>query len=146
MYMKRLLLVNSCALALLGASVASAQAPTENVTAPMHKAGQCRPHFAKMLTVEQRTELKQIMTDMRAQMVPLIKEKRALKLQLMGKIATPNVPWTDVAALVEKSNANNAKINTLVAKTRFETFQKLGVVLPMGHHHQRHHSRHVAMK
>lgn len=140
MYMKRLLLVNSLAIALLGASVASAQAATDTVNAPSPKTTQCHQHFAKMLTPEQRTELQQIRQDMRAQLLPLIKENRALKLQIMGKIATPNAPWSDVASLVDKSNANHAKIATLLAKTRFDTYQKLGILLPLKHHH--HGGRH----
>lgn len=140
MYMKRLLLVNSLALALFGASVASAQAPTDTANAPIQQSAQCRQHFAKMLTSEQRTELQKIRQDLRAQLLPLIKEKRALKLQIMGKIATANVQWSEVASLVDKNNVNNAKIATLVVKTRFDTYQKLGILLPLRHHH--HGGRH----
>ena len=141
MNMKRFLLINSCALALLGASAVSANAPADVVNAPVQKQGQCRHHFGKMLSPEQRTELRQIMQGMRAQMTPLIKEKRALKLQIMGKIATPNTQWGAVAGLVEQSNANDAKIATLIAKTRFQTYQKLGVMLPFHHHHHRNFAR-----
>ncbi|EHL29538.1 periplasmic heavy metal sensor [Legionella drancourtii] len=145
MYMKRLLLVNCFACALLGASVVFAQPATEKVNAPLQKAGQCRQHVAKMLTPEQRTELQQIRKDMRVQLLPLIKEKRVLKLQIMGKIATPNVQWSEVASLVDKNNANNAKIAMLVAKTRFETYHKLGILMPLRHHHC-HHFKNFAKK
>jgi periplasmic protein CpxP/Spy len=134
MYMKRLLLINSFVFALLSASVVSAEPAAQAVNAPTQKAGHCRSQYGKELTGVQRNQLQQIRKGMRAQLLPLIKEKRALKLQILGKIATPNAQWNEIASLVEKSNATQAKIALLVAKTRFETYQKLGIVFPQGHH------------
>lgn len=146
MNFKRLLLVNSLAVALLGANVVSAETSTANVSTSGQKASQSRQQFDKKLSAEQRTQLQQIRKNMRAQLLPLIKEKRALRTQIKSKMATPNAQWSDVASLVDKDNANNAKIATLVAKTRFETYQKLGILMPLRHHHQCHHVKNYVKK
>lgn len=146
MYMKRFLLIYSFAVTLLGASAVSAQAPstTNQHNNPQQK--HCAVHKGAVLSAEQRTELQQIKKAMRTQLAPLIKEKRALRLQILGKMATPNAQWNEIASLVEKNNANNGKIATLIAKTRFETYQKLGVLMPLGRAHHGHHACHMAAR
>lgn len=136
MNIKRFLLINSMALSLLGASIASAQSTTSNVATPAHHSSQYR-QMNKILTPQQQAELAKIKKNLRAQMLPLIKEKRALSLQIRGKIATPNASWSDIYRLVEKKNAVNLKISTLLAKTQLQTYQKLGILLPT--HHRHHH-------
>jgi hypothetical protein len=138
MNIKHFLLINSVALSLLGASVVLAESPSNNMTAPLNKTGHNPQHTGKLLTPQQRSELAKIKKSLRAQMTPLIKERRALSLQIKGKIATTNAEWSEVASLVEQRNAVNEKISTLWAKTQFQTFQKLGVLLPMHHGHQCH--------
>jgi uncharacterized membrane protein len=144
--MKRFLLINSFVLALVGTSVVCAQASSEKANVAAHKSGQCRAHSGQILSVAQRTKLQQIKSAMRTQLTPLMKEKRALQLQIIGKMATPNAQWSEVVSLVDKNNANNAKIATLVARTRFETYQKLGILIPWGRHHSRHHHCNIAAK
>jgi periplasmic protein CpxP/Spy len=147
MNIKRFLLINSVALSLLGASIVSAESPSNNTTAPLNKTGHYRQHTTKLLTPKQRSELAKIKKDLRAQMTPLIKEKRALSLQIKGKIATSNAEWSEVAALVKQRNAVSEKISTLWAKTQFQTFQKLGILLPMHHgHHCRVQNKNIAKK
>ena len=138
MNIKRFLLINSMVLSLLGASMASAQSVVNN--AATTKTGHYHQHIDKMLTPEQRTELLKIRKGLRAQMIPLIKERRALSMQIRGKIANPNAKWSDISALVEKRNVINDKMSSLWAKTQFKTFQKLGILLPV-HKHHRHYSK-----
>jgi len=139
MKMKHLLLVNGLALGVLGASIATAQPSATATVASINQTGQHRQHVGKLLTPEQRSELAKIKKNLRAKMTPLIKEKRALSMQIRGKMATPNVKWTDISRLVEKRNAVNAKINVLWTQTQFQTFQKLGVLLPVHHGRHGHH-------
>ncbi len=137
MNMKRFLLINSLVFSVLGASIATAQpsAPGAAVVS-INQTGHYRQHVSKLLTPEQRSELAKIRAKLRVQMAPLIKEKRALSMQIRGKLATPNAKWSDISGLVEKRNMVNAKINTLWAQTQFQTYQKLGVLVPAhyGHH------------
>lgn len=91
--------------------------------------------FNKLLTAQENSELRAIMKNFHEQMAPLVKEKVALKLQLRGKIATPQTQWADISKLIEQINENNAKITTLIARTQLSTFQKLGVLMPLPHHH-----------
>lgn len=80
-------------------------------------------------------------------MAPLIKEKRALSMQIRGKLATPNAKWSDISSLVEKRNRVNAKISALWTQTQFQTYQKLGVLLPVHHgHHCRLQNNNFAKK
>ena len=80
---------------------------------------------------------------MRESMRPLLKEKEALRLQLVGKLATPGTEWKDLSPLIAKINDNNAKITTLFTKTQLSSFQKLGVLLfPHPHAKHSHHHPH----
>ncbi|MCW8398727.1 hypothetical protein OQJ26_07980 [Legionella sp. PATHC038] len=147
MNLKRFLLINSLALGVLGTSIATAQPSATPTVASVNQTGQYRQHVGKLLTPEQRSELAKIRKNLRAQMAPLMKEKRALSLQIRGKLATPNVKWSDISRLVEKRNAVNAKINTLWTQTQFQTYQKLGVLLPVHHgHHCRFQNKNLAKK
>src|SRR3990167_5666630 len=101
----------------------------------------CHQGSGKLLTAPQRTALHTLRQTMWTEMRPLIKEKQALRLQLMGKIATPNIQWREIEVVLNKVNENNAKITTLRAKTQFTTFQKLGVTFPL-HHQHRSYSHH----
>lgn len=136
MNIKRFLVINSIALGLLGTFIASAAEPTSsNVATPLNQSSQYKQTTSKLLTSQQRAELAKIKKNLRVQILPLIKEKRALSLQIKGKIATPNAKWSDISALVEKRNAVNLQISTLWAKTQFQTYQKLGILLPIHHRH-----------
>ena len=145
MHIKKLVLGSTLALSLLSTSMVFANEDTNKMTPQIAK----HHHFHKgsgiLLTTEQRADLQVILQDMRQQMTPLLKEKRALKLQLMGKLATPAMQWNDIAKLVEHINENNAQITTLFAKTQLTTYQKLGVLLPAfhGRHGHGHHGNHL---
>ncbi|USQ14148.1 periplasmic heavy metal sensor [Legionella lytica] len=141
MNVKRLLLVNSCAFALVGASVVFAQATIENVDKGAQKQEQCAKY--KSLSTEQRAQLQALRKSMRAEMQPLIKEKRALRAQIKAAITAPNAQWNNVEALVAKSNEVNNKITMVVVKSRFDAFQKVGVLMPFRHHHKCHHDNKV---
>ena len=151
MRIKKLIITGAVALSILGSSLASAQQATPINQTPikphcqMEKHSQCHQMAGKLLTVEQRAELHTIKQSMFEQMRPLLKEKHALRLQLMGKIATPNMQWSEVAGLLNRINENNAQITALFAKTQFTTFQKLGVTLPVHHkgHATGHHQKHL---
>lgn len=133
MNIKRFLLISSLA---LSASIATAQPSASSATVvSVNQTGHYRQHVGKLLTLEQRSELAKIKKNLHAQMAPLIKEKRALSMQIRGKLATPNAKWSDISRLVEKRNSVNAKISTLWAQTQFKTYQKLGVLLPIRHGH-----------
>ncbi len=143
MQIKQLVLTSTLALTLLGVSIASAHQPTVQIAPPHGQQQHCHNKFGHLLTSEERQQLHALLNDMRQQMKPLVKEKRALKLQLMGKLATPNTQWTDIAPLVDKINNNHAKITTLFAKTQLKAFQSMGVLLPKRHgkrfnHHRNH--------
>ncbi|MFJ1268953.1 Spy/CpxP family protein refolding chaperone [Legionella lytica] len=142
MNIKRLLLVNSCAFALVGASVVFAQASTANGEKEAQKQEQCAKF--KSLSTEQRAQLQAIRKSMRTDMKPLISEKRALRAQIKTAITTPNAQWNNVEALVAKSNEVNNKITMIVAKSRFDAFQKAGVLMPFRHHHKCHHDNKAA--
>lgn len=145
MNIKRFLLINSLALGLLSTSVSIAQ-PTAAV-ASIQQTGQYHSNVGKLLSPEQRFELAKIRKALRVQMAPLIKEKRALTMQIKGKMASPHAKWSDIAPLVEKRNAVNAKIHTLWAQTQFQTYQKVGVLLPVHHaHHCRFQSKNLEKK
>ncbi|KTD53363.1 hypothetical protein Lsan_3773 [Legionella santicrucis] len=137
MNIKRFLLINSMALSLLGASIASAQPLVSGAGTSTNQSSHYRQSMNKILTPQQRAELVKIKKNLRVQMSPLIKEKRALSLQIRGKIATPNAKWSDISGLLEKRNAVEMKISTLLAKTQLQTYQKLGILLPI--HHRHHH-------
>lgn len=155
MRIKNLVLTSTLVLSIIGSSLASAAATetTATKTIPMTKLSQTdsKAHHTtwnskhghqgagKLLTVQQQADLHTIKQAMFIEMRPLLKEKHALRLQLMGKIATPAMPWSDVEVVLNKINVNHAKMTTLVAKTQLTTFQKLGVTLPL-HHKQRAYS------
>ncbi|KTD40008.1 Spy/CpxP family protein refolding chaperone [Legionella parisiensis] len=133
MNIKRFILISSL---VLGASIATAQTSDPGATVvSVNQTGHYRQHVAKLLSPEQRVELAKIKKELHAQMAPLIKEKRALSMQIRGKLATPNAKWSDISRLVEKRNSVHAKISTLWAQTQFKSYQKLGVLLPIRHGH-----------
>lgn len=147
MNIKRFLLINTMALSVLSASIATAQpsGPGAAVVS-MNQKGNYQ-HGNKLLSPEQRSELAKIKKNLHAQMAPLIKEKRALSMQIRGKLATPNANWGDISRLVEKRNTVNAKISTLWTQTQFKTYQKWGVLLPMRHgHHCRFQNKNLIKK
>lgn len=142
MKIKQVLLLSTLALSLGTAPLAIAQ-PVSQKNEPIKST-----HFFKRghhnnlyLSKEQKSELRQYMKEMRRQIAPLVKETRALKLQLMGKIATPGTKWSDISGLVGKINSNQAQIKTIFAKTQLNVFQKLGVLLPPPQSHKGHHFR-----
>ncbi|WP_454786074.1 Spy/CpxP family protein refolding chaperone [Legionella sp. WA2024007413] len=135
MNVKRFLLINSLAFSVLSTSIAIAQPAASGATVSINHTGHYKQHVGKLLTPEQRSELAKIKNTFRTQMAPLIKEKRALSMQIKGKLASPNAKWSDISSLVEKRNRVNAKISTLWAQTQFQTYQKLGVLLPVHHSH-----------
>lgn len=136
MKVKNYLLLGTLALSLGTASIASAHPMKHHHQRPTH----CHkePHFLKMLTQEQRTEFDALMTATKEQVKPLFKEKHALHMQLNGLIATPGMQWSEVSKVVDKINANNAKITTLFAQNKLEVFKKFGVVLPPFHRAHAH--------
>ncbi|WP_133136905.1 Spy/CpxP family protein refolding chaperone [Legionella rowbothamii] len=136
MNIKRLLLVNSCAFALVGTSVVFAQTEPANVNIAAQKQEQCAKY--KSLSTEQRAQLQVLRKSMRAEMKPLIQEKRVIRQQIKTAITAPNAQWSNVEALVAKSNEVNNKITMVVVKSRFDAFQKVGVLMPSGHHHKCH--------
>lgn len=143
MHIKNLVIGSGLALSLLSSSIVVADQPT-NPMSPSHKHQQCHKGMwkGKMLSPEERQQVHALMKEMRQQMKPLIREKHALKLQLMGKLATPNTQWEDVAALVKNINETNAKMTTLRVQTQLKSFQTIGIMLPMSHgKHFGHHSR-----
>lgn len=140
MTIKRLLLINSFALALGISSIAAADPSSEKIINMSAQTNNQQQHQSGgILTQEQRVELKNYIQNMRQEMLPLLKEKRALKLQLRGKIATPGMQWEELAKLVDQINTNDNKINTVFAKTQFEVFQKLGILLPQPYKHHHFH-------
>ena len=147
MRIKNLVLTSTLALSLIASSLASATTPMPSgqsksmteITKPLLPMKHCKHRHGKLLTVQERTELDGIMESLFTEMKPLIKEKQALRLQLMGKIATPNMPWSDVSVVLNKVNENNAKITTLLAKTELRAFQKLGIMLPLNHKQRAYH-------
>ncbi|KTC83915.1 hypothetical protein [Legionella cincinnatiensis] len=145
MNIKRFLLINSMALSLLGASIASAQPPASGAATSTNQSQQYHHSMNKILTPQQRVELVKIKKNLRAQMLPLIKEKRALSLQIRGKIATPDAKWSDISSLLEKRNAVELKISTLLAKTQLQTYQKMGILLPIHHRHHYCHGQNKNM-
>lgn len=131
MNIKRFLLFSTLALSLGTSAIVSAQTPTEKGGDSKIKHCHYRvQHDNKLLTKKQRMELHDFMKEMHQQMTPLVKEKRALRMQLMGKLATPGMQWGEVSGLMDKINSNNAKINSLFAKTQLQVFQKLGILMP----------------
>ena len=138
MYVKNLIVTSTFALSLIGASIVSAHQATEHA-GPQVAKHQHHHGVGKMLTKEQREEIRPIMQGMHAQMKPLIKEEQALTLQLNGKLATPNTPWDAIAPLVNHLNEVHAKMRTLFVKTQYTTFQKLGVLIPSPHPHGHFH-------
>ena len=136
MRIKKHLLIGALALS-LGASALvfanpSSMGPQNNNRAGGHN--QCHkapgPQPIKMIPEEQRDAFKAFMKTSRQQILPMIKEKQALKLQLNGLLATPDVQWDSISKVVDKINTTDASINTLVAKNKLEIVQKFGVVLP----------------
>ncbi|KTD17748.1 hypothetical protein [Legionella jordanis] len=115
--------------------------PQHNQTLPTGKIH--KSHAGHLLTAEQRGEVDKMIETMHQQLNPLIKERQALRLQLMGKLATAGMQWDELSPLVTKINANNSQITELLAKTQLQIFQKFGVLLPprpravMFHHHHR---------
>ena len=166
--LKKTLLTGAVALSLIGTCIASTTSQstvTETKTiVPAHhhtlQPNQCHtmhhsghhhfhhkghPRFGNvLLTKAQRAEMRTIVHAMFEEMRPLLKTKHALQLQLMGKVATPNMQWSEVAGLLNAINQNNARITTLFAKTQFTTFQKLGVTLPLPHTNHGVHAHRIA--
>ncbi|CDZ79071.1 hypothetical protein BN59_03387 [Legionella massiliensis] len=142
---KKLLITSILGASVLTASVVMAE-QTENTGGNLSQVQKIHKNhgYNKLLTAQQNNELREIMKGLREQMAPLIKEKIALKMQLKGKIATPQTQWSDISKLVEQINENNAKITALIARTQLTTFQKLGVLIPM--HNPRFHGAHHGFK
>ena len=130
MRIKNLVLTSTFALSLIGSSIGLANQESSTISPPTATHQNSHKSSVNKLTSQQRAELHTILEGMREQMIPLLKMKKALKLQLIGKIATPKTQWKDIASLVNSINENNAKITILFAKTRLTAFQKLGVLLP----------------
>lgn len=130
MRIKNLFLTSTFALSLIGASVGFASQNTTTTHPPIAPPKKTHKSGIDLLSSKQHAELHAILQSMREQMVPLLKEKRVLRRQLLGKIATKNTQWKDIAPLVNRINAINANITILFAQTRLTTFQKLGVLLP----------------
>lgn len=155
MQIKKTILNGAIAVSLLCGAMTVQAAPVESATpttTPMTKIqGPCQHghhghHTAqgKILTAKDRETLHGIMHGMRESMRPLLKEKESLRLQLIGKLATPGTQWKDISPLIGQINDNHAKITTLFAQTQLTTFQKLGVLLfpnhpQMRHAHKLHH-------
>lgn len=140
MYLRKLIMTTVLGTLVLGASVVSANSSPSDIvnSAPIKQIHQQRG-FMGILTIEQRDDLKVIKKNLHEQLVPLFKEKMALKLQLKGKMASPQTQWADISKLVDQLNENNAKITSLVVRTQLSTFQKFGVLLPLQPHHFHHH-------
>lgn len=136
MYLRKIIMTTVLGMSVLGASVVSADSSPGafNIAKQIHQ----KQGFKGLLTAEQRDELKAIKKSLHEQLLPLFKEKRALKLQLKGKMASPQTQWADISKLVDQLNENNAKITTLIARTQLSAFQKFGVLLPLHHHHHHH--------
>jgi len=138
MHIKKLMMTTILSISVLGITGVSANQSTikEANSIPIKKA--CKYQGIKsVLTVEQRDELRNIMRNLHVQLTPLIKKKMALKIQLKGKMATPQTQWADINKLVEELNENNAKMTTLITRAQLVAFQKFGVFLPL--HHRFHH-------
>lgn len=133
MYIKKLLITTVLGVSMLGANAVSADQTSTFANSSTKQASK-HHGFNRMLTTEQRKELHNIMKGLHEQLVPLFKEKMALKMQVRGKLATPQTQWADISKLVDQINENNAKITTLITRTQLTTFQKLGVLLPLPHH------------
>lgn len=88
------------------------------------------PPFFKTVPQEQRSAFKSFMQASRQQMLPLMKEKHALKMQLRGLLATPGVQWSDISRVVDKINTNHAQTTTLFAKQQLDLVRRFGVLLP----------------
>lgn len=135
MNIKRPFLLGTLMLSMGMASIATARPYSDQNQNSDRKPLQMRMHHDnKFLTKEQKGELRQYMKEVRQQISPIMKEKQALKFQLMGKIATSGIQWKDVSGLVDEINAKDAQINTILAKTQLKVFQKFGVMLPPPHH------------
>jgi protein CpxP len=138
MYLRKLIMTTVLSMSVLGASVVSADSSPGAVNIALIKQIHQKQVFKGLLTDEQRDELKAIKKNLHEQLLPLFKEKMALKLQLKGKMASPQTQWADISKLVDQLNENNAKITTLIARTQLSAFQKLGVLLPLQHHYHHH--------
>lgn len=90
------------------------------------------------LSAEQKEAMHVMRKNLHDQMIPLMKEKIALKMQLKGRIATPQTQWNDLSRLMSQINENNAKITNLIAQTKLASFQQFGVMIPLKHHHKHH--------
>ncbi|WP_133128437.1 periplasmic heavy metal sensor [Legionella nagasakiensis] len=142
MNMKQLALTSVLAFSLLGAPVASANPPNDKIVSTKnHQHCHCHKKMGNLLNKQQRQTLYTIMRESRGQIAPLLQEKRTLRLQLMGKLATPNTQWNDIAPLIKRINENNAKITEQFAKTQLKAFQEVGVLLPPPGKHIHHHAR-----
>lgn len=144
MKIKRLLLVNGFVLGLLATANVAAQNQAGRINTPLAKSNQCQQVHHKKLTPEQRDQLRIIRHNTRGALQPLIKEKRALRVQIKEAIIAPHAQWSQVAVLVDKINVINNKIALVVVKSRFEAFQKLGIVTPVRHHSHCHHVQKIA--
>ncbi|STX28551.1 Uncharacterised protein [Legionella beliardensis] len=131
MRIKNYLLIGTLALSLSGAGLASAH-PLAAQEGNNHRNYHCHkgPHALRLIPKERQEEFKAFKKALHQQMLPLIKEKRALNMQLTGLLATPGVQWEHISKLVDKINTNHANITTLVAKNKLEAVQKFGIVLP----------------
>ncbi|AHE68067.1 hypothetical protein [Legionella oakridgensis] len=143
MNMKQLVITSTLALSLLSTSLAFANPSANNPGAPTkhHHPCHCHKKAGNMLNQQQRQTLHTIQQNSRSQIAPLLQEKRMLRLQLIGRLATPNTQWNDIAPLIKRINENNAKITELDAKTQLKTFQEIGVLLPAYGQHIHHHSQ-----
>lgn len=135
MNIKRFLLMSTVSLSILSTSLVSAQSTANTALSPVSHSSQHHPEITKVLTPQQQVELVKIKKNLRAQMIPLIKEKQAISMQIRGKIATPNTKWSDLSGLVERGNQIDLKMSTLWTKTQLQTYQKLGILLPIHHRH-----------
>ena len=111
MSIKKIILTSAIALSILGTTVAhaaeatpiSASTAVQQTSKSLPKQQSCHAHHQrhhagnKILTSEQRQEMHKMIQTMFEQMRPLLRDKQALKLQLIGKLATPNTQWSDIA-------------------------------------------------
>jgi hypothetical protein len=133
MNIKKHLVLGALVSSLCGLSSAQAHESNHHWRHPVH---------AKVFTQvpkAQRTQLQAMLNTTHHHLMPLIKKKRALHLQEMGLMATPGTHWEAISLLVEQSNATNAEITKLVAKSQFDVFNQFGVLLP-------HHARFIYHK
>lgn len=119
--------------------------PIDN-TAPKNKSYHClHKHCPKSLGKEECGKFMQIVKAKHTQLKPIIKEQRALRAQLKGKIATPGTKWNDLAPMVSKINKNREAMTIIKVNTQLQLFQELGLLKPnaMGTNHFHAH-KHIS--